>query len=480
MLIIHASTELAPIAKAGGLGDVVYGLSKALIQEGHSAQVILPKYSFIKNTELQNLTLISKKYIQSPFAQGSEVSFWKATYDNISLILVEPHAPSDLFQKESIYGHNNDITRFLLFSFLAVEYLTTHTLPPFILHLHDWPTAFIAYLYSRPLPYKPKIILTIHNILHQGRCDAHYFQQLSLQDPSAFIDPKYPHLINLLKSGIIYADHVTTVSPTYAQEITTSSGGHYLDPLLYSLRRKLTGILNGIDLTYWDPSQDPHIAVKYPSKFQLEQTLDAKAKNKKYFQKHFHLKESSAPLFVCISRLDEQKGPHLIAHAIHKILELGGQCAILGKIVDPMLNDLFHELKNIYSNNRNFCFHNIFDEDQAHKLYAAADFILIPSLFEPCGLTQMIGMRYFTIPIARKTGGLADTVHDINDPSCPESKKVGIVFSDMDTKELEEALKKAFLLYHNKNHLNQILKNLSIQDFSWKTSAKKYLEIYKA
>jgi starch synthase len=481
MLVVHIASELSPIAKVGGLGDVVYGLSKELIKQGHQVQIVLPKYCCLQLDILSDVTCFLKKsfYLkeESPF----EVLFWKANYQDLSLILVDPQSPQSIFQREGIYGQPDDIDRFLLFCFLAIDYVCTNISSPSLLHLHDWPAAFVACLYkelyAKTKPHKT--ILTIHNVLHQGRCSPHHLYRFGLEKNSFLQDPYHPELINLLKSGIIYADRVVAVSPNYANEIKTKDFGYHLDSTLLSHSEKLSGILNGIDLTYWNPQNDNALVEQYPPSVDVPAILKAKSRNKSYLQQCFHLNHSSAPLFGCVTRLDYQKGPDLIAHAITTILEQGGQCIVLGIAMDPKIQEQFNNIKHRYANNPNFHFHDQFNEPLARLIYASSDFILIPSLFEPCGLTQMIGMRYYTVPIVRTTGGLADTVHDIEDPSIAEDKKVGICFKEINVKSLDNALNKAFSLYQNKIHLMKILKNLSMQDFSWKESAKKYLKIYE-
>lgn len=480
MLIVHIASELSPIAKVGGLGDVIYGLSKELVKLNQETLIILPKYRSLHLENLTNLTCGLKKTFTLQEGHSFEVFFWKASYQNLSLILIDPKHPEAAFDRDSIYGESDDIDRFTLFCFLALEYLKLSNTPPSTLHLHDWPAAFTAHLYKEKyFSLNHKVILTIHNILHQGKCLPHHLQKFAIENFSSLKDPLHPELANLLKSGIIHADHVVAVSPTYANEIKTKDFGYHLDPLLLSYSHKLSGILNGIDLNYWNPEQDKALVAHYPPSKEITKILKAKTENKIYLEKSLHLKSSTAPLFSCITRLDYQKGPNLIAHAISTILEKGGQCVLLGTAMDPKIKDQFNKIRHLYANNPNFHFHDQFNESLAHLIYAASDYILIPSLFEPCGLTQMIAMRYYTIPIVRTTGGLADTVFDIDNPTIPSEKKVGICFKDMNSTELDAALSKAFTLYHDKTRLLSILKNISLQDFSWKESAKKYLTIYK-
>lgn len=482
-LVLHVASELAPLAKAGGLGDVVYGLSKELIKLGQEVLLVLPKYRHLKTEEISSLHCTFKKTFHLADSRPFEVFFWKGSYQGISLILIDPQSPEAIFQRESIYGEADDIDRFLLFCFLTVEYLSLY--PPLCssLHLHDWPTAFIAYLckkyYFNKLP-RYKIILTIHNILHQGRALPQHLVRFGIELTPDLEDPAESRLINLLKSGLLCADHIVTVSPTYAREITTHAFGYHLNSVLAAHPEKLSGILNGIDLNYWNPKSDPALVMHYSPSDAVTAIIKAKEKNKAHLQHILHLPISSAPLVGCITRLDTQKGPHLIAHAIATILEKGGQCVLLGQVADPNIHKEFLLLKERYAKNPSFHFHDRFNETLARIIYAAADFIIIPSLFEPCGLTQMIAMRYATIPIVRTTGGLADTVHDIDNTAVPSEKKVGICFHDMNQEQLDHALDRAFHLYQDKIALQKTLKNIARQDFSWKESAKKYLKLYQS
>jgi starch synthase len=481
-LVLHVASELAPIAKVGGLGDVVYGLSQECRRIGHDVLIVLPKYAIPGIENLTFLKCVAKKTIHIPGESPFETLFWECLYEGLSLLLIDPQSPRNLFQRSSIYGEPNDLERFLLFCFLTLEYLCLNPPRSCVLHLHDWPTAFVACLYKQL--YQTKLpsyttILTLHNILHQGKGAPHHAERFGIQKTPALEDPAQPHLINILKSGIVHADHIVAVSPTYAHEITTHELGYHLNTTLASHKEKLSGILNGIDLSYWNPQTDPSLLACYSPTDVPTKVLEAKEKNKHHLHRLLDMPSSSAPLIGCITRLDTQKGPHLIAHAITTTLEQEGQYILLGQAADPLVREEFTKIKHRYSTNPHFHFHDQFDESLARLIYAAADFIVIPSLFEPCGLTQMIAMRYCTIPIVRITGGLADTVSDINNKEVPFENKVGICFHDMNIEQLDHALTRAFHLYQDKPLLCKILKNISKRDFSWKESAKKYLQLYR-
>lgn len=480
-MIVHVASELAPIAKVGGLGDVVYGLSKELIHLGEKVLVVLPKYHSLDLTMCTQPRCVLKKTFQIENHKPFEALFWTSSLEGISLLFIDPQSPENIFQRKGIYGEVDDIDRFLLFCFLTLEYLLVHPPSACTLHLHDWPTAFVACLYKQRYQHqlpRYKILVTIHNILHQGRGIWSHIDRFGIKQTQELADPTNPKLMNLLKSGLIYCDHITTVSPTYAREILTHELGYHLHSIFTSHPEKLSGILNGIDLNYWNPCTDKALIQHYSPSDPAATIIHAKEKNKAHLRHILGMPSSSSPLIGCITRLDTQKGPHLIAHAITTILKQGGQCILLGHATDPNVQEEFNAIRQHYSNNANFHFHDQFDESLARLIYASADFMIIPSLFEPCGLTQMIAMRYSTIPIARTTGGLADTVHDIESQEVTQKHKVGICFRDMNTEQLDHALERAFLLYQDKPSLHHILKNLAMQDFSWKTSAKKYLKLY--
>lgn len=447
MRITHIASEIAPIAKAGGLGDVLYGLSKALIKRGEEVEIILPKYDHINWGPLGTLPSITvlenEKHHICPM--------FKASLDGIPLILIE----HNYFNRGTIYSAPDDNDRFLFFSLAAMIYLQDRIQPPpDVLHAHDWPAATAVTLYHHTFALKhlriPKTVLTIHNIEHQGRATLKNLTKIGAGDLYNFLqDPRDPRLVNLLKGGILTSTALNTVSPTYACEIRTPQYGFGLEKIIDDHSQKLQGILNGIDTDYWNPKSDPHIPHHYDAYNFAQKVLNKSA---------LPLPPSEKPLVAVISRLAPQKGPDYILQAIDYLLPLGIQLAILG---EPT-SETRHVFETLPSHPNLFT-HFIFDNSLAHKTFAAADYILIPSNFEPCGLTQMIGMRYGAIPIARATGGLKDTI---------SSSKNGYLFHSQDD----------FILTLNKTLTfpsKTLVQAAMLENHSWESSAQKYLSLYK-
>ncbi len=484
MHIVHIASELAPIAKAGGLADVVFGLARATQSQGHTVEVILPKYDCMDYTQLKNLKPLLQELgsYDGPYRYHNTI--WSADVQGINVFLLEPHHPGNFFSRGKIYGCPDDVDRFIYFSRAALEYLFKAGKKTDVLHLHDWPTALAAVLYKEmyiPLGLKIKnTVLTIHNLEHQGKCSPQNVSQAGLQGdnfltPSKMQDPYLPNHLNLLKGGIEYADFVTTVSPTYEKEIQTVEGGCGLHTFLAKHQGKLKGILNGIDYDYWNPATDPLISTRYD----LKTVTSGKQANKKELRKKCGLKESKGPLVCCISRLVPQKGPELMKYALRKTLSQGGQCVLIGTTPLPEMAAEFQALQKEFAKTKNLFIHLEYDEALAHLTYAASDIIVIPSLFEPCGLTQMIALRYGCVPVVRRTGGLIDTIFDIETSQKPLSERNGFVFDFPDNLGIDWALDRALKLYKDNSTQWHTLVTQGMQcDFSWSRSAEAYLKIY--
>jgi starch synthase len=495
MHIIQIATELAPIAKVGGLADVVYGLSKQLVQDGHRVEIILPKYDSIQTDSLKNFTIDRKGIFVTERGKSIHNLIWSATLENLRVVFIDPEHPKNYFKRKSIYGSIDDSERFIYFSCAALEYLTQEYRAllkkgPDVVHLHEWQTALIPVLYEQVHRQQGlkigKTVFTIHNLQHQGKCPLSYFSQMKINS-DLIKDPYSADTANLVKGAILSSDVITTVSPNYRREILTPEGGFGLDTLLKQHKEKLKGILNGIDFSFWDPEKDVYLKAHYSTtppftSEKMEHLLKAKKANQHHLKKQLGMKENEgrAPLVACISRLVYQKGPTLIKYALQRTLEKGGQFVLLGSSPTPDIDKMFSDLKKELENDKNVAICLTQDEALAHLIYASADLLAIPSLFEPCGLTQLIALRYGTIPMARMTGGLVDTVFDIDTSTRPEKERNGFTFDFPDREGVNWALDRAIDCHQKKpQKFHQVMRQGMHEDFSWKKSAKEYLELYQ-
>jgi starch synthase len=493
MYIVHITTELAQVAKVGGLGDVVYGLSKELSKQGANVEIILPKYDCMQFGQLKDLKVEHRELwsFDGPYRFNNTI--WSANVDGLKLLLIEPHHPQYFFSRGVIYGCHDDIDRFIYFSRVAIEYLFKTGKQPDVIHVHDWPTALVPVLYKdiyQALGYKTGgTMLTIHNMEYQGKCQPHNLSRVGLRgdsylSPEKMQDPFSSGLVNLLKGGIEYADRVTTVSPNYEKEIQTPVGGFGLQDVLLKHRKKLKGFLNGIDEDFWNPEKDIHLIQKYSTheitKEKLSTVFEGKKENRRYLRKHLRLKDSDAPIVASVTRLVPQKSPNLIKYALSRTLEQGGQFILLGSTSIKQIHEEFEMLQEQLKHNENVAILMDRDEALAHLIFSAADMFIIPSLFEPCGLTQLVALRYGTVPIARMTGGLVDTVFDIDTSTRPLQERNGFTFDFPDFKGVDWALTRALNCFKREPQKWQsLMVNGMRQDFSWKHVAPDYLSLYK-
>ncbi len=479
--ITHVTSEFNPLAKAGGLADVVHGLAKQQVLNGNNVSVILPKYDLINFTLVNPLEIYLQDLWTYQDNKANQNIVYKTIYEGINIFFIEPNKQRNYFNQGVIYGAENDAERFLYFSRAAVEFLNHENQPLNILHLHDWPTAVIAPLIKcmfRGLSGRiNSIIFTIHNIEHQGRIHPNELSRIGLYGANLLTDPNKPEYLNLMKGGIAYADKVTTVSPTYAKEIKTPEFSFGLDKTIDQYKDKLFGVINGIEQESWNPATDPHLFEPFPSNgTYIQDILRKKDLNKQALFKELGMNPSNGgPLVICITRLASQKGPELILKAISLITRKGGCFILLGSICEKNLEKPFNQAKEEFKNNPNVFLCYQFDNGLAHKLFAAADAIFIPSKFEPCGLTQMIAMHYGTIPIARNTGGLKDTINDSTskDPS-------GFLFDELSEVGVDKILDTAFNLYfYDKAKWQTMIQNGIGKDYSWKLPSISYEHIYR-
>lgn len=479
--ILFAAPESAPFVKIGGLGEVLRSLPSALREMDHDVRVMIPRYAVIH----------TDKYPMEMLVEGLQVPNGadnKPIICNVKIFRdgMKDEEPVHYFlenqeyfeQRGSVYGYDDDAARWALLSRGTLEFVRQHTeWTPDIIVAADWQGGlipnFLKTEYANdPVLSKIASVFSIHNIQFQGMFDPYYINELEYDDgQSAIPNIGDPRLLktNFMKRGIRYADVVNTVSPTYAQEITTPEFGVLLDPLLKERRSRLFGILNGIDYNSNNPEENPHIEHKYSLK-----TIQKRKHNKVALQKKFNLEEdASTPIFAIVSRLSEQKGLELMVDTIEPLLNnYKFQLIILGS-GDSRYMSLFAELEKKYDQ---VATHLSFDTALPHMIYAGADIVLVPSRFEPCGLTQMEAMRYGAVPLVRKTGGLADSVEAYN-PSTDTG--TGFVFEKYDKFAFFGAMVQAIETFKYHDRWLGIQKRAMAANFSWHKSAHEYVALFK-
>lgn len=495
MHIVHIASELAPLAKVGGLADVLLGLSREQSWKGHDVDIIIPKYDCMDSDQIRDLNV--SYYDLMSFYQGEwfHNTVWIGWVENLKVYFIEPHHPRHFFNRGCFYGCEDDIERYLYFCRTAIEFLFKQQISPDIIHLHDWQTAAISTLYTemyQNLGYnKPKTVFTIHNIEYQGKCSASDLDRIGLNGASLLTTDKLrdnfqPNTINLLKGGIVYSNYFTTVSPNYAKEVLTAEGGKGLSSTIAKYKNKFSGILNGIDYSYWNPEVDRYLPAHFssremPSSRKDKNTIDKKAFIKNTLRDRLMLNEDYKPIVGCITRLVPQKGIDLIKHALKYTLTKGGQFILLGSSPIPSINAEFHALKSFYADNPDVHMMLYHQEELAHLIFAASDMFIVPSLFEPCGLTQMIALKYGTVPIVRKTGGLADTIFDIDYSEKPLAERNGYTFDFPDSIGIESALSRAIdCWFHEPDKWRKLMITGMNIDFSWNKPSDQYIKIYES
>lgn len=467
MKILFVASELTPIAKVGGLGDVVAALPKALKPLGIDVSVALPFYEMIK-IKKEKLKLVQKNVPVIFENKKQSFNLWQ-TYllkSKVPLFLIEN---KKYFSGEDVYaeddassgGSESEAARFLFLSIAAIK--IAKITKTNILHCHDWHTAIIPYLLKRERS-DIKTLLTIHNLAYQGRYSSKIVNKLL---GTKFSSEK----INCVRLGILNADFINTVSPSYAKEILTPKFGFELQKYLRKRKKDLTGIVNGLDFDLFDPETDKFLKTRYSLK-----TLRKKNDNKIYLQKKYFKKiNPKIPILGIISRLADQKGMDLIQGIFKKLMKKDIQFILLGKGV-KRYEKFFEEASEKFS--EKFSAKIGFDEELAHQIYAGIDIFLMPSYFEPCGLGQQIAMKYGTIPVAKAVGGIKDTVFPVKIVK-GKVKGNGFLFNKYRENDFFKSIKEALKLYEKKDIWKKIQLNAMKQDFSWKNSAKKYKSLYE-
>lgn len=485
MYIVMIASECAPVAKVGGLGDVVYGLCRELEIRGNSVEIILPKYDCLRYGEIYGLTVAHQDLWVPWYDRSIHCTVHFGFVHGRKCFFIESHSPENFFNRGGFYGQADDDQRFAFFNKAALEFMLKAGKHPDIIHCHDWQTGLVPVLlyevYKQAGMTHPRVCYTLHNLAHQGVTREHILRATGLNRHAYFFHPDRLQdnfnrgAINLMKGGIVYSNFVTTVSPRYAWEIMHTDQSFGLGHTLHTHRQKVGGILNGLDYDVWNPGTDARIATPY-----TVETVDKKYGNKEALRHRFLLRDVYKPIVCFVGRLDHQKGVPLITHAIGYCLSHGCQFVLLGTSPDSRIAQHFHGLKQHYNDNPDCHLELGFNEELSHLIYAGADMIIVPSLFEPCGLTQMIGLRYGTVPIVRATGGLLDTVFDANHANKPYEERNGYVFNDFNVQGIESALERAIGMWNNyPPHFRELMVNGMRTDYSWNHPGQNYLNVYE-
>ncbi len=476
--VLFVSSEVVPFAKTGGLADVVGALPSALVKLGCEVAVVMPHYRRL-SPEKFHLRMEAKD-VPVPMGMGEMNANILSTQLGYTPYKVYFIQNDRYFDREGLYGtaegdFQDNAERFAFFSRAVLEMLKTIHWYPHLLHLNDWQTgltaAYLKTLYH-DLPYyeRIRILFTIHNMAYQGLFPKYVLPMTGI-GWEEFTSEKIEFYgqVNYLKSGLVYSDALNTVSEKYAQEIQTDEYGHGLQGLLRARAADLYGIVNGIDYAEWNPATDKEIPEQYTPK-----SHRLKAESKKKLLREVDLEfNPETPVIGVVSRLTDQKGMDLIAEIINVFLSLDVQFVILGT-GDPRYHSLFQELQARYP--RKLAAAIRFDNPLAKLIYAGSDMFLMPSRFEPCGLGQMIAMKYGTIPIVRRTGGLSDTVEEL---STDGNKGTGFIFDNYKSGELLSAIQRAVNAFHQPELWADLVQRAMRQDFSWDASARKYQDLYE-
>ncbi|HOU91440.1 MAG TPA: glycogen synthase, partial [Polyangiaceae bacterium] len=483
MYVIQITPELAPVAKVGGLADVVFGLSRELQLRGNTVEIILPKYDCLRYDHVWGLH-VSYQDLWVPWWGGRvHCTVWAGEVHGRRAYFIEPHSQENYFQRGKFYGDNDDILRFAFFSRAAMEFIYKSGKRPEIIHCHDWQTGlvpvFLYEIYQQLGVWHPRVCFTVHNFKHQGTTGEYLLWATELGRIGYFLHPdrlgdnRHPGQVNLMKAGIVYSNFVTTVSPNHAWEAKHDQG-HGLEPTLHLHQIKYGGVVNGIDYDVWNPEVDRYIPHRYSA-----EDLDAKYRNKRALRDRLWIADGAKPIIAYVGRLDEQKGLELIQHAPHWAVQNDAQFVLLGSAPDPRVGREFWALKQRFNDHPDVHLELGFNEELSHLVYAGADLMLVPSRFEPCGLTQLVAMRYGTVPVVRAVGGLADTVFDKDYDWRPLHERNGYVFQHYTHHALEVTLHRAVRCYYEyPQHFRDLMVNGMRADYSWNVPGQHYLNIY--
>jgi starch synthase len=474
--LLFVASEVFPLVKTGGLADVAGSLPTVLAGQGADVRLLLPAYHSVLQT-CDSPQLVAEMElggtglrILETTLPGTGVITWLLQHSTFS------DRPGNPYQDEQGVPWPDNADRFMLLCRLAASIALGQSpldWQPDVLHCNDWHTGLALALAHQHSP-RPRTVFTIHNLSHMGLFDRETFHRLQLpeylwQDGSL----EFYGQLSFIKAGLVFADHITTVSPTYAEEICESPGGMGLEGLLQHRRDHLVGILNGIDTAVWDPATDAHLARNYDA-----DSLPQKAHNKAALQQALGLEaRQDALLFGFVGRLAEQKGLELLLPVVPELLRAGAQLAVLGT-GEAGYEQALQALAEAHPDAVAVVL--AYNETVAHRIEAAADVFLMPSLFEPCGLNQMYSLRYGTLPLVRAVGGLADTVVDADEAAVAAGTATGFLFHQLEPEALLNAARRALQLWQDPAAWRGLQRTAMRQDFSWERSARRYLELYRS
>lgn len=472
MNIMMVAGESNPFVKTGGLGDVVYSLSSSLASKGHEVSIVLPFYKKIKDRLQYEAELVST----FPVYMSWRVQYcgvFKYRYEGISYYFIDNE---QYFYRDGLYGFDDDTERFAYFNLAVVELILHLNLKLDVVHVHDWQAGMIPLLLKTDYRthidyYEPKYVLTIHNPEYQGKFDPYYLGDYFNLSQSYYENGtvRFDNCASFLKSAIVMCDKITTVSPTHAAELLDGNHAYGLESIIRLREKDFKGIVNGIDYEEFNPKTDKYISPNYDVK-----TVDeAKRKNKEDIAKEYFFKDPSLPLFGVVSRLVPTKGISLILDVI-PILSGRANVIILG-CGNRELEDRANFLSRCYA--ENVAVYLGYNNPLAHKVYAACDFLLMPSLLEPCGISQLIAHRYGTIPVVRRTGGIIDTVNGYDGTNLEFAD--GLDFNDYSVQALIGPCISALDIFKDKEKLNTLRINGMNRDHSWDKSSEEYLDLYR-
>ncbi|AHF75458.1 Glycogen synthase [Sodalis praecaptivus] len=474
MQVLHVCSELFPLLKTGGLADVVGALPAAQIAEGDDVRVLLPAFPDLRKG------VPDSRVVKEFDALSRHGVLLYGRFNGVGIYLIDI---PDLYDRHGSPYHDQDqfaymdnYLRFAVLGWVGAEMATglDPAWRPDIVHAHDWHAGLTcAYLAAKGRPAKS--VFTVHNLAYQGLFSPRHLPELQL--PDDFFQTyglEFYGQISYMKAGLFYADHVTTVSPTYAREITQPAYGYGMEGLLASLQTqgRLSGILNGVDDAIWNPTHDAMLATRYN-----RDVLEAKVNNKRHLQTAMGLTvDEKVPLFAVVSRLTSQKGLDLVLEVLPDLLEQGGQLTLLGA-GDATLQQGFLAAAAEYPSQVGvqLGYHEAF----SHRIIGGADVLMVPSRFEPCGLTQLYALKYGTLPLVRRTGGLADTVTDSSLENLSDGVASGFVFEDATAAGLQRAIRRAFVLWSRPSLWRYVQRQAMGLDFSWRVAAKAYQSLYQ-